>query len=99
MGLTWIDYEEIDKPIEEIAQGTREADDIEFHVETLSNAKELDTHSDGKYFGGSNNLGKSSKKDMVGGIKVNQSHYWRFPQMLLHLRSLLDLFLLSFFYL
>ena len=72
MGLTWIDYEEIDKPIEEIAQGTREADDIEFHVETFANAKESDTHSDGKYFGGSNNLGKSSKKDMMGGIKVNQ---------------------------
>ena len=70
MGLTWIDYEEIDKPIEEIAQGTREADDIEFHVETLSNVKEEDTHGGGKYFGGSNNLGKSCKKDMVGGIKV-----------------------------
>ena len=70
MGLTWIDYEEIDKPIEEIAQGTREADDIEFHVETLTNAKELDTQGDGKYFGGSNNLGKPSKKDVVGGIKV-----------------------------
>ena len=40
MGLTWIDHEEIDKPIEEIAQGTREADDIEFHVETFANAKE-----------------------------------------------------------
>ena len=70
MGLTWIDYEEIDKPIEEIAQGTKDADDIEFHVETLSNVKEEDTHGGGKFFGGSNNLGKPSKKDMVGGIKV-----------------------------
>ena len=74
MGLTWIDYEEIDKPIEEIAQGTREADDIEFHVETLTNAKELDTQGDGKYFGGSNNLGKPSKKDVVGGIKVKNTY-------------------------
>ena len=60
MGLTWIDYETIDKPIEEIAQGTGDADEIEFHVETLSNVKET----------GSNNLGKPSKKDSIGGIKV-----------------------------
>ena len=67
MGLTWIDYETIDKPIEEITQGTGEADEIEFHVETLSNVKET---GDGKDFGGSNNLGKPSKKDSLGGIKV-----------------------------
>ena len=65
MGLTWIDYETIDKPIEEITQGTGEADEIEFHIETLSNAKEA-----AKYYGGSNNLGKPSKKDSLGGIKV-----------------------------
>ena len=61
MGLTWIDYNTIDKPIEEIAQGTSDADEIEFHVETLSNVKET----------GSNNLGKPSKKDSIGGITVN----------------------------
>ena len=72
MGLTWIDYETIDKPIEEITQGTGEADEIEFHIETLSNAKEA-----AKYYGGSNNLGKPSKKDSLGGIKVfsNIFHY------------------------
>ena len=32
MGLTWIDHETIDKPIEEMALDTSE---IEFHVETL----------------------------------------------------------------
>ena len=35
MGLTWIDHETIDKPIEEITLGTGEAQEIEFHVETL----------------------------------------------------------------
>lgn len=60
MGLTWIDYETIDKPIEEITQGTGEADEIEFHVETLSTVKELSSHGDGK----------SSKKDTIGGISI-----------------------------
>ena len=63
MGLTWIDYETIDKPIEEIAEGTGDADEIEFHVETLETSK-------GRFFGGSNNLGKPSKKDAIAGIKV-----------------------------
>ena len=70
MGLTWIDYETIDKPIEEITQGTGEADEIQFHVETLSNVKEMGSHGEGKYYSGSNNLGKPSKKDSLGGIKV-----------------------------
>ena len=35
MGLTWIDHDTIEKPIEEITLGTEEADDIEFTVETL----------------------------------------------------------------
>ena len=74
MGLTWIDYETIDKPIEEIAQGTGEADEIEFHVETLSNIKETGSHGEGKYYSGSNNLGKPSKKDSLSGIKV--SYVW-----------------------
>ena len=60
MGLTWIDYETIDKPIEEIAQGTGEADEIEFHVETLSTIKEQSSHGDGK----------SSKKDSIGGMSI-----------------------------
>ena len=39
MGLTWIDYDIIEKPIEEITLGTEEAVDIEFTVETLKSAK------------------------------------------------------------
>ena len=35
MGLTWIDYDTIEKPIEEITVCTGEAKDIEFTVETL----------------------------------------------------------------
>ena len=35
MGLTWIDHDTIEKPIEEITLGTEEAVDIEFTVETL----------------------------------------------------------------
>ena len=35
MGLTWIDYDTIEKPIEEMTVGTGEAKDIEFTVETL----------------------------------------------------------------
>ena len=35
MGLTWIDHDTIDKPVEEITMGTAEAQDIEFTVETL----------------------------------------------------------------
>ena len=69
MGLTWIDYETIDKPIEDIVQGTGDADEIEFHVETLANVHET----------GSNNLGKPGKKDTFGGIKVNHfyiSYTW-----------------------
>ena len=38
MGLTWIDHDTIEKPIEEITLGTEEADDIEFTVETLKSA-------------------------------------------------------------
>ena len=35
MGLTWIDHDTIDKPVEELAAGTVEAKDIEFTVETF----------------------------------------------------------------
>lgn len=35
MGLTWIDHDTIDKPVEEISEGTAEAKDIEFKIETL----------------------------------------------------------------
>lgn len=38
MGLTWIDHDTIEKPIEEITLGTDEAVDIEFTVETLKSA-------------------------------------------------------------
>ena len=38
MGLTWIDHDTIEKPIEEITLGTEEAVDIEFKVETLKSA-------------------------------------------------------------
>ena len=38
MGLTWIDHDTIEKPIEEITLGTEEAVDIEFTVETLKSA-------------------------------------------------------------
>ena len=45
MGLTWIDHDTIEKPIEEITLGTEEAVDIEFTVETLkSNAPNELTH-------------------------------------------------------
>ena len=56
MGLTWIDHDTIEKPIEEITLGTEEADDIEFTVETLKSTaasesnrkanmhKKVDTH-------------------------------------------------------
>ena len=67
MGLTWIDYETIDKPIEEIAQGTGEADEIQFHVETLKS----DVKGEGKL--GSNNLGKGGKKDGAGGLSIRVS--------------------------
>ena len=42
MGLTWIDHDTIEKPIEEITLGTEEADDIEFTVETLKSKAESD---------------------------------------------------------
>ena len=35
MGLTWIDHDTIDKPVEELSAGTAEAKDINFKVETL----------------------------------------------------------------
>jgi len=35
MGLTWIDHDTIDRPVEELAAGTVEAEDIEFTIETL----------------------------------------------------------------
>ena len=38
MGLTWIDHDTIEKPIEEITLGTEEAVDIEFTVETLKSS-------------------------------------------------------------
>ena len=41
MGLTWIDEDTIEKPIEEIRLGTEEAVDIEFTVETLKSANSL----------------------------------------------------------
>lgn len=40
MGLTWIDHDTIEKPIEEITLGTDEAVDFEFKVETLKSANE-----------------------------------------------------------
>ena len=48
MGLTWIDYDTIEKPIEEITVGTGEAKDIEFTVETLKcNSSELKKQGNG----------------------------------------------------
>ena len=38
MGLTWIDHDTIEKPIEEIKLGTDDAVDIHFTVETLKSA-------------------------------------------------------------
>ena len=38
MGLTWIDHDTIEKPIEEITLGTDDAVDIQFTVETLKSA-------------------------------------------------------------
>ncbi len=35
MGLTWIDHDTIEKPVEELSVGTAEAEDIEFTIETL----------------------------------------------------------------
>ncbi len=35
MGLTWIDHDTIEKPVEELAMGTAEAQGIEFTIETL----------------------------------------------------------------
>ncbi len=35
MGLTWIDHDTIEKPVEELSVGTAEAQDIEFTIETL----------------------------------------------------------------
>ena len=82
MGLTWIDYETIDKPIEEIAQGTGEADEIQFHVETLSTIKEQSSHGNG-------HLGKSSKKDSIGGmsIKVRNLAFLRWVKYYLRLET------------
>lgn len=45
MGLTWIDYDSIEKPIEEITLGTDEAVDIEFKVETLKSSNANDSSS------------------------------------------------------
>ena len=48
MGLTWIDYDTIEKPIEEITVGTGEAKDIEFTVETLKcNSSEVRKQGNG----------------------------------------------------
>ena len=44
MGLTWIDHDTIEKPIEEITLGTDEAVDIEFKVETLKSAQANSTN-------------------------------------------------------
>ncbi|XP_059082786.1 cGMP-specific 3',5'-cyclic phosphodiesterase-like isoform X2 [Tigriopus californicus] len=38
MGLTWIDHDTIDKPIEELVAGNAESTDFEFKVETLKNS-------------------------------------------------------------
>ncbi len=35
MGLTWIDHDTIDKPVEELNANSAEAQDIQFKVETL----------------------------------------------------------------
>ena len=45
MGLTWIDHDTIEKPIEEITLGTEEAVDIEFTVETLKSANANEHHT------------------------------------------------------
>ena len=47
MGLTWIDHDTIEKPIEEITLGTDDAVDIQFTVETLksANSNEQPTNS------------------------------------------------------
>ncbi len=47
MGLTWIDYDTIEKPIEEITVGTGEAKDIEFTVETLKCNSEVKKQENG----------------------------------------------------
>jgi hypothetical protein len=47
MGLTWIDYDTIEKPIEEITVGTGEAKDIEFTVETLKCNSEVKKQGNG----------------------------------------------------
>jgi hypothetical protein len=46
MGLTWIDHDTIEKPIEEITVGTGEAHGIEFTVETLHCASETPKKTD-----------------------------------------------------
>ena len=43
MGLTWIDHDTIEKPIEEITLGTDDAVDIQFTVETLKSANSNET--------------------------------------------------------
>ena len=43
MGLTWIDHDTIDKPVEEIAEGTEEAKDINFKIETLSSSNNVNS--------------------------------------------------------
>ena len=38
MGLTWIDHDTIDNPVEEMSVGKGVAEDVEFTVETLGGA-------------------------------------------------------------
>ncbi len=61
MGLTWIDHDTIDKPIEELEAGTAEAKDIEFTVETLKSNSSSSTGS------------HCTRRDSVGSKKVNHS--------------------------
>lgn len=65
MGLTWIDHDTIDKPIEELSVGTAAAEHIEFTVETLKSAKDSGSSS--------SLLSAGSKKEPAGlmGKKVN----------------------------
>lgn len=43
MGLTWIDHDTIEKPIEEIIMGTDKDVDFEFTVETLKTCNPIET--------------------------------------------------------
>ena len=65
MGLTWIDYDTIEKPIEEITVGTGEAKDIEFTVETLKCSGDIKKQGNG--------LTKKVKKKSCKKIEVGMA--------------------------